>query len=327
MADKKHIRFDWAIKHMLRDKANFSILEGFLSELLKEDITIESVSESQSNPEYEDDKFNQVDVLVHNSKGEVIIIEVQNAYKIDYLFRILYGVSKATTESINLGGAYHKIRKVISISIVYFELGQGEDYVYRGKNQFIGIHRHDVLQLTSKQKDFFGKETMTELYPEMYLIKVEKFDDETRDALDEWIYFFKNSEIKDTFKAKGMKQARKKLNAMNMAKGQREAYQKYLERLSDDQSVADTIEFESNRKAEKLAKNLAKDLAKDLAKEAEEKAQKAKEETEKAKKQIEKSMENIIRTTPMTDEQIGDVFEVPALFITAVRKKLSESKG
>ena len=35
---KKHIRFDRAIKRLLRRKANFAILEGFLSELLKEDV-------------------------------------------------------------------------------------------------------------------------------------------------------------------------------------------------------------------------------------------------------------------------------------------------
>ncbi len=28
---EKLIRFDWAIKKLLRDKANFSVLEGFLS--------------------------------------------------------------------------------------------------------------------------------------------------------------------------------------------------------------------------------------------------------------------------------------------------------
>ena len=30
----KHFRFDWAIKKILRDKANFVILEGFLTELI-----------------------------------------------------------------------------------------------------------------------------------------------------------------------------------------------------------------------------------------------------------------------------------------------------
>ena len=31
--DSKLIRFDWAIKTVLRDKANFDVLEGFLSAL------------------------------------------------------------------------------------------------------------------------------------------------------------------------------------------------------------------------------------------------------------------------------------------------------
>ena len=38
---KKLIRFDWAIKRLLRIKANFVVLEGFLSELLFDDIKID----------------------------------------------------------------------------------------------------------------------------------------------------------------------------------------------------------------------------------------------------------------------------------------------
>jgi len=34
---KKLIRFDWAMKTLLRDKANFDILEGFLGALLNDD--------------------------------------------------------------------------------------------------------------------------------------------------------------------------------------------------------------------------------------------------------------------------------------------------
>ena len=70
---KKHIRFDWAAKKILRDKKNFGILEGFLSELLKEEIQIEGLLESESNQEEEDDKFNRVDLFAENSKGEHII--------------------------------------------------------------------------------------------------------------------------------------------------------------------------------------------------------------------------------------------------------------
>ena len=50
---RKLITFDWAIKRLLRSKANFGILEGFLSELLKEDITILDVLDSESNKDFE----------------------------------------------------------------------------------------------------------------------------------------------------------------------------------------------------------------------------------------------------------------------------------
>lgn len=43
------IRFDWAVKRLLRNKANFGILEGFLSELLGYDVVIESLLEGESN--------------------------------------------------------------------------------------------------------------------------------------------------------------------------------------------------------------------------------------------------------------------------------------
>jgi len=75
MAKKKMklIRFDWAMKRMLRDKANFVVLEGFLSVLLNEKIKIKSILSSQSNKEEENDKYNDVDVLVTNSVGEYTI--------------------------------------------------------------------------------------------------------------------------------------------------------------------------------------------------------------------------------------------------------------
>jgi len=78
MANRNLIRFDWAIKRLLRNKADFTVLEGFLSELLKENITIENILESESNQQLNNDKFNRVDILVKNSKGELVIIEIQN---------------------------------------------------------------------------------------------------------------------------------------------------------------------------------------------------------------------------------------------------------
>ena len=105
------------MKRLLRQKSNFDILEGFLSELLKEDIKIEQILESESNQESDDDKFNRVDILTQNSKSELIIIEIQSTYEIDYFHRMAYGVSKSISENLRLGQKYSEIRKIISIAL------------------------------------------------------------------------------------------------------------------------------------------------------------------------------------------------------------------
>ena len=64
-----------------------------------------------------------------NSKGDIIIVEVQNTSEVFYLERILYGVAKAITEHISLGDDYGEVKKVYSISVLYFDLGEGDDYL------------------------------------------------------------------------------------------------------------------------------------------------------------------------------------------------------
>ncbi len=229
--NKKLIRFDWAVKKLLRNKANFGILEGFLSELLFDDIRIEKILESESNQETEDDKFNRVDILTQNSKNELIIVEIQNTYEIDFFHRMAYGASKALTENLSLGQAYSEIKKVISVNIVYFDLGQGEDYVYKGGTNFFGLHKKDTLTLSDKQKKAFSKENVSDIFPEFYIIKVNNFNDIAKDNLDEWIYFLKNSEVKDDFKAKGLKEAGEVLDYMRLPQDDQFSYNRYLDYL------------------------------------------------------------------------------------------------
>ena len=191
---KKHIRFDWAAKKLLRDKKNFDILEGFLSELLKEDIKIEGLLESESNQEEEDDKFNRVDLYAENSKGEHIIIEIQNTRELDYLMRMLYATSKAVTEYLEIGAPYSDIKKVIAVSIIYFGLGKGDDYIYIGHTKFKGLHSKKELELTKIQQELLKQPTIQQAFPEYYLIQTTRFKDVINEPLDEWIYFFKNKE-------------------------------------------------------------------------------------------------------------------------------------
>jgi predicted transposase/invertase (TIGR01784 family) len=248
---QKHIRFDWAAKKMLRDKANFDILEGFLSELLNDDIKIEGLLESESNPDDENDKFNRVDLYVENSKKEHIIIEIQNTRELDYLMRMLFATSKSVTEYLDLGNPYADIKKIIAISIVYFGLGKGDDYIYKGETKFKGLHSKNILQLTKAQKELLKQPTIQQAYPEYYLIQTTKFNDIINDSLDEWIYFFKNSTVLDTFQAKGMDEVREKLKIMNMSEVDRKRYDKFLEELSREASIAKTLTIEAEEKIEK----------------------------------------------------------------------------
>lgn len=260
---KTHIRFDWAAKKMLRDKKNFGILEGFLSELLGEDVKIEGLLESEGNQEEEDDKFNRVDLFAENSKGEHIIIEIQNTRELDYLMRMLFATSKAITEYLPESAKYGEIKKIIAVSIVYFELGKGEDYVYVGQMKFKGLHTKTELQLTSAQKKLLGKPTVHQTYPEYYLIRTTKFNDIVKDTLDEWIYFFKNSEVLDEFRAKGMSEVREKLKIMNLPDDQKRNYNKYLERLHDEASYAETIKIEAEEAGAKAAKKVEDEFRED----------------------------------------------------------------
>jgi len=126
MAIKKLVRFDWAIKYILRNKANFDVLEAFISNLLKEIIVIESILERESNQEAENRKFNRVDLKCKDSQGKQIIIEIENQREADYLQQLFWGTSRAVVEGLELGKGYNEVVKVISISILYYTMRVNE---------------------------------------------------------------------------------------------------------------------------------------------------------------------------------------------------------
>ena len=207
----RYIRFDWAIKRLLRQKANFGVLEGFLTVFLGEPITIVELLESEGNQLSGEDKFNRVDIKARNSKGEIIIIEVQNTRELYYLERILYGVAKAITEHIHLGDSYNEVKKVYSISILYFDLGVGNDYLYHGQNQFVGVHTGDRLQIRTKEQNAIVSRFPSEIFPEYILIIVNEFDKVAVTPLDEWMRYLKDGIIASDTTAPGLEEAREKL--------------------------------------------------------------------------------------------------------------------
>ncbi|HMY83270.1 MAG: PD-(D/E)XK nuclease family transposase [Saprospiraceae bacterium] len=166
------VSFDWALKRLLRNKANFNILSGFLSELLFDDICVEEILESEGNQDSDRDKFNRLDLLCPNQRNEFIIIEVQYHDESDYFHRCLYGTSKVITEYINKGEPYHQVKKVYSVNILYFDLGHGDDYIYVGKTKFTGLHNKSNLTLSPTQQKKFDKSEPFEIFPEYILLKI-----------------------------------------------------------------------------------------------------------------------------------------------------------
>ena len=250
MANKKLIRFDWAMKYILRNKANFDVLEGFLSNLLKEDIKVESIIESESNRDVENRKFNRVDLKCKDSKGKQIIVEVQNQREADYLQRLLWGTSKAVVENLELGSKYSEVVKVISISIMYHTMRVDEkentDFIYYGTTEMIGLHTKKPLILHGKTVK--GEETLIvtskNVFPEYYMIYTEKFEDMINEDIDEWVYFFKHGEIRDDFKSPGILLAAKKLDYLMMSEEERRAYDDYLAYLGQEMGILDTAKAE-----------------------------------------------------------------------------------
>ncbi len=251
----RYIRFDWAIKRLLRQKANFGVLEGFLTVMIGEEVKILEILESEGNQTTFDDKFNRVDVKALNSKGEIIIVEVQNTRELYYLERILYGVAKAITEHISLGESYQKVKKVYSISILYFDLGVGTDYFYHGQNHFIGVHTGDQLRINTRDRDAVIPRLPAEIFPEYILIRVNEFDKVASTPLDEWIEYLKDGTIRPDTTVPGLREAREKLKYDSMTRGERYAYEEHLTNVV---ILEDAIE---NAKWEGLTEGKAEGLA------------------------------------------------------------------
>lgn len=242
-----YIRFDWAMKRLLRDKANFVVLEGFLSILLEEDIRICKFLESESNQTDATDKFNRVDILVEDTQGKLLIIEVQNNRELDYFHRMLYGVAKTITDYIGLGDSYSKVRKVYSVNIVYFDLGQGKDYVYHGKTVFRGLHEpKDELKLSVRQRELFVGKEAGDIFPEYYVLRVNEFDEIAYTPLDEWVRFLKTGKIESTDTAKGLPEAREKLRIDALDAEEKQAYYRDMEAIRYQKSVISTGWYEGH---------------------------------------------------------------------------------
>jgi hypothetical protein len=228
------------------------VFEGLISVLVKEKVTIVELLDTESNQDSRDDKYNRVDIKARNSKGEIILVEIQQIREVDYLQRMLYGVAKAITEHMGRGMNYEHVKKVFSINILYFKLGEGTDYLYHGQTTLTGVHDGDMLSLTEHEREDLRVVSPEDVFPEYYVIRVNEFDKLATDPLEEWIRYLKDEYISPDTTAPGLKEAKERPEFLRMTPEQQRAYDHYIDTMVRDADVYRTQMLEIKLAREKV---------------------------------------------------------------------------
>ena len=187
-------------------------------------------------------------------------MEIQQTREYDYLQRMIYGVAKTITEHMNSGDAYRNVKKVFSINIIYFNMGQGEDYLYHGQAVLKGVHTNDSLKLTDYERDDLHVMAPEQVFPEYFVIRVNVFDKPTVNGwLEEWMDYLKNERINPDTTAPGLQEARKRLDLLRMTDAERRRYEHDIDTLVRDTDVMKTQLLEAEIKGRKqgMAQGLA----------------------------------------------------------------------
>lgn len=298
--DNRIIRFDWAAKRFLCNKENLGVLEGFLTVLLDEKITIIEILESEGNRIHADDKLNRVDLKAKNSKDEIVIIEIQNTREAWYLEHILYRVAKPLTEHISSDKRYDNVKKMYRINILYFDLGTGNDYLYHGQNSFVGVHTGDKLVINTRDKDVLMQKAPEEVFSEYFLIRVNEFNKVPVTPLEEWMAYLKNGIIRPGTSAPGLEEARQKLQYYSMSAEERYAYDEHINAIMIQNDVISTARLEGREKGLKEARE-----------------QRWKEEREQGHEEEKKKIARKMKQAGISTETIA---EITKLSLTEIEK-------
>lgn len=153
-------------------------------------------------------------------------------------------MAKTITEHIELGHPYKEVKKVYSISIVYFGLGWGKDYLYHGQNRFVGVHTGDSLKITTREREALVTCSPEEIFPEYILIRVNEFNQVATSPLEEWMTYLKEGTIRPDTQAPGLEEAREKLRYYSMSEEERRAYEAHLDAIVVQTDVITTAKRE-----------------------------------------------------------------------------------
>jgi len=254
--DKPLVSFDYAIKYLLRDKGDYSIVEGFISALLKtkgyKDIKIIALLESESNKEDSKSKRSLADLIVEDEDHHKYIIEIERNLKDSFIHKSLFNTSRLIVDNLAQRDDYTQIIKIFHISLLYFPIGNGNGSIYHGKTIIHEIETNEKLSVhitNQKTGEIFDA---TNILPEYFYISVPLFNDRLEKEIDDWLYIMKYDEVPNNYHSPYMAQVAEKLSILKMTPAERERYSYYQKKLYSDRDELQAAEArgEARGKAE-----------------------------------------------------------------------------
>ena len=265
VSDKGLVSFDYAIKYLLRDKGDYSIVEGFISALLKtkgyKDVKIIALLESESNKEDSKDKRSLADLIVEDEDKHKYIIEIERNVKDSFIHKSLFNTSRLIVDNLSQREDYTQILKVFHISLLYFPIGNGNGAIYHGKTIIHEIETNDKLSVHIKNKETNEVFDATDILPEYFYISVPQFNDRLEKEIDDWLHVMKYDEVPKNYHSPYMAQVADKLSILKMTKDERNNYSYYQKVLYNDRDELQAAEARGEARGKnegkiEIAKNL-----------------------------------------------------------------------
>jgi len=232
------ISFDYAIKYLLRDKGDYSIVEGFISALLKtigyKSVKIVALLESESNKEDSKSKRSLADVIVEDEDHHKYIIEIERSVKDSFVHKSLFNTSRLIIDNLAQREDYTQIVKVFHISLLYFPIGSGNGAIYHGKTIAHEIETKERLSVHIKNQESGEVFDATDILPEYFYISVPLFNGRLEKEIDDWLHVMKYDEVPQNYHSPYMTQVAEKLSILKMTPEERANYSYYQKKLYSD---------------------------------------------------------------------------------------------
>ena len=243
-SDKPLISFDYAIKYLLKDKGDYSIVEGFISALLKtigyKDVKIVALLETESNKEDSKSKRSLADVIVEDEDHHKYIIEIERNVKDSFIHKSCFNTSRLIVDNLAQREDYTQIVKVFHISLLYFPVGQGA--IYHGKTIIHEIETNERLSVHIRNQETQQIFDATDILPEYFYISVPLFNDRLEKEIDDWLHVMKYDEVPKNYHSPYMVQVAEKLSILKMTSEERANYSYYQKKLYNDRDELQAAE-------------------------------------------------------------------------------------